>query len=114
TIVGSEKREPFRKFRNHYKSYFITGKVHLGEFIKRNTTDYNPRREFILNMIKGGFAGVGLGIMTDKQRYSIRHKNDERTYGFDQTTEFIFPVALGWDTSAFEKRIIAGVKAELY
>lgn len=113
TLVGSEKQQPFRKFRNHYKSYSLTGKVHLGEFFSRNTTDYNPKREFMYNMLKGGYLGVGFGIMFDKQRYSIRNAKDESTYGFDKVTEFIFPLNIGWDTSAFEKRLIAGIKGQV-
>ncbi len=114
TLVGSELQQPFRKFRNHYHSYIVTGQLHLGEFIYRNTTTYNSKREFVFNMLKGGFVGTGFGVMVHKHIRAFRNPKDESTFGLDRTAEYIFPVSIGWDSSGFENRLIAGIKGQLY
>jgi hypothetical protein len=114
TLVGSEKVQPFRKFQNEYYAWVIDGQVHLGEFLRRNRTDYNSRREFLSNVFKGGFLGTGIGIIRNHQLNTYRDRDDASTLGFDKVTEMLFPLNIGWDTSGFETRWITGIKGQVH
>ncbi len=93
TIAGGNTiTDPhLRAFKNSYKSFGFNGKVQLGQFVDY---EYQP----ILNVIKGLYAGVGIGVIQNNMKEIVRIKPDGSNYifpGKDNSTNISFPFNLG-------------------
>ena len=80
-----------RQFINRYKTFALNGKVYMGSLI-------NYQRSGFANVIKGLYAGAGVGVVMSKMRFIVREKPDasgDVFPGQDSSKDLLVPLNLG-------------------
>ncbi len=80
-----------RQFINQYKTFALNGKVYLGSLI-------NYQRSGFANVIKGLYAGAGMGVVMNKMRFVVRESLDASGNVFpgkDSSKDLLVPLNLG-------------------
>ncbi len=102
-----------RFYQNHFKSLFFVTRVHAGQFMRQRGYPTGSKA-IVQNIVKGVFAGTGVGIVASNQKNIFRDINNESTYGADKSIDPAIPVTIGIDNSGFDSRLITGISYQAH
>jgi len=105
-IYGNEISS--RYYQNHFKSFFFLIRVHAGQFMRQRGYPTGEKATFN-NLLKGIYAGTGIGAVLSNQKKIYRDAGDIDTFGSDKNFDAAIPAVIGVDNSGFNSKVITGI-----